>query len=59
MAPDTEERVRREDEEIDREMEMIRRDRPETDAMTRSAVRRTVIALTVMALGVLLWRCST
>jgi len=54
---ETEEQARREAEEIRRQMELLERRRPETEARTRSALRGAITAFAVMALGLALW-CS-
>lgn len=55
MTPDTDDRARQEAESLERQMRMIEQRRPETEALTRSALRRTLIAVTVILLGVALW----
>jgi hypothetical protein len=56
MAPESDERARQEAEQIQRQMKMLEQRRPENEALTRSALRRTLLAVTVILLGVALWR---
>jgi hypothetical protein len=56
MADETDERARQEAEQIQRQMRMLEERRPETAALTRSALRRTLLAVTVIVLGFALWR---
>jgi hypothetical protein len=56
MADETDERARQQAEQIQRQMRMIEQRRPETEKLTRSALRRTLLAVTVILLGFALWR---
>mgnify|MGYP005848247541 CR=1 FL=1 len=56
MADETDERARKEAEQIQRQMQMMKRRRPETEALTRSALRRTLLAVTAILVGVAIWR---
>jgi hypothetical protein len=59
MSQETDERARKERESLQRQMEMMNRDRAHTAAETSSAWRRMLIVLAVFALGVLLWRMGS
>jgi hypothetical protein len=59
MADETDERARQEAESIQRQARMMEQRRPETEALTRSALRRTLIAVTVILLGYALWRAMS
>ena len=56
MASESDERARQEAEQLQRQMRMLEERRLETEAFTRSALRRMLLAVTVILLGVVLWR---
>jgi hypothetical protein len=56
MSQDTDDRARKERESLQREMDLMNRDRGANAAATQSAWRRMLIVLAVLAVGVLLWR---
>ena len=59
MSQENDERARKEQESLQRQMEMMNRDRGQTAAETGSAWRRMLTVLAVLALGVLLWRMGS
>jgi hypothetical protein len=58
MAPEADERARREAESLQRQAQMLEQRRPEIETRTSSALRRTLIVLAVFALAFLLWRSA-
>lgn len=56
MAPESDDKARREAEDIQRQMEFLESRRGETQAATSSAIRRTLTVLGVFLIGYLLWR---
>jgi len=59
MAPETDDRARREAESLQRQARMLEQRRPETEERTRSALRRSLIVLAVFVVGLLLWRAAS
>ena len=56
MVPEADEQTRREAEQLERQIRMMEARRGDTQARSRSALRRALIVIVVLSLAVWLWR---